>query len=127
MSFKNTKVSSKVKLEPMTLGYLRYMRSIGGSLSIFGLVDQLVLAHVEQFVEDNGLDREEVDKKAMRLFKQSRSPQSQARLEESNKMVELSYNKVRATQKKKAKQKQQDDYDVFGGAEISKDTLKGNW
>lgn len=127
MSFKNTKVSSTVKLEPMTLGYLRYMRSIGGSLSIFGLVDQLVLAHVEQFVEDNGLDREEVDKKAMRLFKQSRSPQSQAKLEESDKKVELSYNKVRATQKKKVQQKQQDDYDVFGGAEITKDTLKGNW
>lgn len=80
-----SKTATNLTLEVVTIGYLRYLVDVGETRSLYSILDTLVLAYVEQYAEDNDLDMDDITKEAIRLYENSRRPQS-AKSEEEQKL-----------------------------------------
>ena len=89
-----SKTTTNLTLEVITVGYLRYLIDVGETRSLYSILDTLVLAYVEQYAEINDLDMDDITKDAIRLYENSRRPQSIKTEEEQKQMARRSLGKL---------------------------------
>lgn len=102
------KTTTNLRLEVITIGYLRYLMQAGETTNIYDIIDVLVEQYVHHYAEINELDIDKIKEEAMLLYKTSRRPQSI----KSKKEQELNARKAFAKMNSKVQ-----DVDILGGKE----------
>lgn len=91
----NVNKYTRLKLEPITSGYLYFLLERGEINSMHEIINILVAAYVEQYVEENDLDMKEVEETALRLYTQTRKPQSKISAEKQKDIAVKSIQKFK--------------------------------
>lgn len=115
---KKQKVSTNLRLEAITLGYLRYMVKMDEADTFFELVDALVAAYVEHFAMERNLNILDIDRKAMQLFENSR---------QTRKVLTVEAQKEKARLVVKEMKKQEVTPTAADYRKIQKGVLKGDY
>lgn len=117
MILNNVNKYTRLKLEPRISGYLYFLLERNEISSIHEIINILVAAYVENYAEENGLDMKEVDKEALRLYTQTRKPQTKANAEKQKNFALQSVKKLKTMK----------DREIVDEETITAGTLEGNF
>lgn len=113
----NANKYTRLKLAPLTSGYLYFLLEKNEINSMHEIIDILVSAYIENYVEENELDIEEVNKTALKLYTQTRKPQSKASAERQKNAALQSIKKIKTTKNR----------EIIDENTIVAGTLEGNF
>lgn len=117
MILNNVNKYTRLKIEPITSGYLYFLLERNEINSMHEIVNVLVAAYVENYAEENDLDMGEVDKAALRLYTQTRKPQTKANAEKQKNFALQSVKKLKTMK----------DREIVDEETIVAGTLEGNF
>lgn len=108
---------TRLKLEPVIVGFLYYLLENGEANSIHETIEILIEAYMENYAKEKKIDLVELKKECIRLYVKTRKPQSKVSAERQKEAARKALEKIKA----------QKETQIIDESNIKAGTLKGGF